>query len=65
MRFITLICSAISSVVLYIAMAFMVVISYTYEMLGMALEKITSLVSHYLDDQLDVFDEALNGSRHK
>lgn len=66
MKFITLVCSGISSAVLYLAMFFMVVISFAYDLIGIALESMTNFVDYHLGDQLNVFDEALNGKRdHK
>lgn len=63
MRLITMLCSGISSVVLYMAMLAMVIISFAHDAIGIALGKLTELLDYFLGDQLHVFDEALNGKQ--
>ncbi|MGZ8212885.1 MAG: hypothetical protein ACXWTP_00085 [Methylosarcina sp.] len=65
MRFMTLICSGISSAVLYIAMLFMVVITSIYAVIGVVLEMATNIVDYHLGDQINVFDKALNGKLNR
>jgi len=61
MRLITIICSGISISVLYVAMLFIVIISFVYDVIGTAMEKITDLFDYFLNDQLQVLFDALNG----
>jgi len=63
MKFIILVCSGIASAVLYVAMFFMMVISFAYDFIGIALKGVTDFVDHHLKGQIDVFDVALNGNR--
>ncbi len=63
MRLITMLCSGISTAVLYVAMLVMVIISFAHDVMGIALGKITDVLDHFLGDQIQVFDEALNGKR--
>ncbi len=55
MRLITMLCTGISSAVLYVAMLTMVIISFTHDVIGIALGKITEFFDYYLGDQLQVF----------
>jgi hypothetical protein len=59
MRFITLVCSGISSAVLYVAMLLMVAVNWTYGLIGVVFEIVEEVVDYHLGNQIDLFNESI------
>lgn len=61
MRVITLLFSAISVGVLYVLFMILLPINIIYSLIGAVIEAVTDFISYFLDDQLDVFKETMEG----
>lgn len=65
MKLITLVCSGISSLVLYVAMFVMLVLIYGCGFISDVLAKVTDCLDYFLNDQIKLFDETLNNKAPK